>query len=468
MLTVYDTAAGAVLPFHSRVPHAVTAYVCGVTPYATPHLGHARPAVLWDVITRHLTHRGYRVTLVVNVTDVDDRLIERAREAGGSVAELADRYGQQYLAAMRRLGVADPTYLSRATENVAPIITLIERLVARGVAYQVDGSVYMRVRARSDYGMLSHRRLEDLRVGVRVTPDPHKEDPMDFALWKAARPGEPSWPSPFGPGRPGWHIECSAMAWRYLGDFVDLHGGGVDLLFPHHENERLQTEAALDGGPHVGYWVHNGLVTVAGAKMSKSLGNGADLSTLLDRYGAPVLRGYLLSVHYRSPLEYSEAGLQDFERGLARVRRLWEHVREADPAAEPVSGAEGEVLTQFPARLDDALDADFNTPAALGHLFDMVRAANALLAQGVASAAGLARRNLLIANAALGLWPVALPTGRAASPPEAVLALVQEREALRRAGDYVRADALREEIRMWGWAVEDGRDGAVVRPLEVL
>jgi len=445
----------------------VTAYVCGVTPYATPHLGHARPAVLWDVITRHLTHRGYRVTLVVNVTDVDDRLIARAAESGVAVAELALRYGQEYLAVMRRLGVADPTYLSRATENVAPIITLIQRLLARDVAYQVDGNVYMRVRARSDYGVLSHRRLEELRVGVRVAPDPRKEDPLDFALWKAARPGEPSWPSPFGPGRPGWHIECSAMAWRYLGEFVDLHGGGVDLLFPHHENERLQTEAALDGGPHVGYWVHNGLVTVAGAKMSKSLGNGADLAALLDRYGAPALRGYLLSVHYRSPLEYSEAGLRDFQRGLARVERLWDQVKDADPASEPVNGQEGDVLTQFPLRLDDALDADFNTPAAFGHLFDMVRAANTLLAKGVTSAAGLARRNLTMANAALGLWPAVPASAPAPSPPPAVLALVRERDAARQAGDYGRADALREQLQQQGWTVEDGRDGAIVRPLEV-
>jgi len=241
----------------------------------------------------------------------------------------------------------------------------------------------------------------------------------------------------------------------------------VDLLFPHHENERLQTEAALDGGPHVGYWVHNGLVTVAGAKMSKSLGNGADLAALLDRYGAPALRGYLLSVHYRSPLEYSEAGLRDFQRGLARVERLWDQVKDADPASEPVNGQEGDVLTQFPLRLDDALDADFNTPAAFGHLFDMVRAANTLLAKGVTSAAGLARRNLTMANAALGLWPAVPASAPAPSPPPAVLALVRERDAARQAGDYGRADALREQLQQQGWTVEDGRDGAIVRPLEV-
>lgn len=471
MLAVYDTATGTVRPFASRVPGRVSAYVCGITPYAEAHLGHARPAVVWDVITRHLQHRGYRVTLVVNITDVDDRLIERAAANGVPVAALAEENAARYLADMRRLGVEDPTYLSRATENLEPIVTLIERLLARGDAYQAGGDVYMRVRSIPDYGALSHRRLDELLAGVRITPNPHKEDPLDFALWKGERPGEPSWPTPFGRGRPGWHIECSAMAWRYLGHWVDLHGGGVDLVFPHHENERVQTRAALDPGdqPGVGYWVHNGMVTTSGVKMSKSLGNGAALSALIQRHGAAAVRGYLLSVHYRSPLEYSEAGLIEFARGLDRIVRLWDAVQDAPPASAPLPGELGGTLAQFPERLDAALDADFNTPAALGHLFDMVRAANSLMAGGSSSAAGLARRNLLVAREALGLM---LPGGRlagelneaASGPPAAVAALVAERTKARAVGDFTRADALRREIHAAGWVVEDRRAGPVVRP----
>lgn len=461
MLAVYDTATGAVRPFESRVPGQVAAYVCGVTPYAEAHLGHARPAVAWDVITRHLFHRGYRVTLVVNITDVDDRLIERALAQGIPVAALAEKHAARYLADMRRLGVADPTYLSRATENVEPIITLIERLLERGAAYQSGGDVYLRVRSVPDYGALSHRRLEDLRVGVRIVPNAHKEDPLDFALWKGERPGEPSWPAPFGRGRPGWHIECSAMAWRYLGEHIDLHGGGVDLVFPHHENERVQSQVALDlPDPGVGFWVHNGMVTASGVKMSKSLGNGAALSDLIERHGAAAVRGYLLSVHYRSPLEYSDEGLSDFARGWERVERLWEAVHDAPPAAEPVPGERGGVLTGFPEQLDRALDADFNTPAALGHLFDMVRAANALLADGSRAAAGLARRNLVAAREALGI----LGLGGGAEPPAEVRGLLAEREQARAGHDYARADALRQAIAARGWVVEDRRDGATVRP----
>ncbi|MDA8200457.1 MAG: cysteine--tRNA ligase [Thermaerobacter sp.] len=471
MLAVYDTATGTVRPFASRVPGQVSAYVCGITPYAEAHLGHARPAVVWDVITRHLQHRGYRVTLVVNITDVDDRLIERAAATGVPVAALAEENAARYLADMRRLGVEEPTYLSRATENLEPIVTLIERLLARGAAYQAGGDVYMRVRSIPDYGALSHRRLDDLLVGVRITPNPHKADPLDFALWKGARPGEPSWPAPFGWGRPGWHIECSAMAWRYLGNWVDLHGGGVDLVFPHHENERVQTRAALDpqDGPGVGYWVHNGMVTTSGVKMSKSLGNGTALSDLIQRHGAAAVRGYLLSVHYRSPLEFSEAGMIEVARGLDRVARLWDTVKDAPPAAAPLPGELGETLFQFPMRLDAALDADFNTPAALGHLFDMVRAANSLIADGTLAAFGLARRNLLVARDALGLvlttgGSAGPPRELASGPPAAVAALVAERTKARAAGDFTRADALRHKIQDAGWVVEDRRDGPVLRP----
>ncbi|MCL8206477.1 MAG: cysteine--tRNA ligase [Actinomycetia bacterium] len=469
MISVYDTRAGAERPFEPVTPGVVGIYVCGITPYAEPHLGHARPAVVWDVIRRHLERRGYLVTLVQNFTDVDDRIIERAGREGVSAAAVAARYAEAYWQAVLRLGVRPPDYMPRATGNIPAIVDLIRRLVDKGYAYQAGSDVYFRVRKFPAYGALSHRDPDEMRTGARVEPNPLKEDPLDFALWKGARPGEPAWDSPFGPGRPGWHIECSAMAWRFLGPVVDLHGGGVDLIFPHHENEIAQSEAALDTQPHVRYWVHNGLVTTDGVKMSKSLDNGMDLARLLDEFGPAVVRGYLLSVHYRTPLDFSLAALDDFRRAFARVARLWEAVADAPPGAEPPGGPEGRILEEFPGRLLSALDRDFNTAAAWAAVFDMIRAANALLRAGgptAAAAAGLARRNLVEADRALGLLlagavEVARPTTPAV-PPE-VMALVAERDRARAARDWPRADALREEIGRRGWRVEDTPSGPVVR-----
>jgi cysteinyl-tRNA synthetase len=471
MISIYDTRTGMERPFEPVKPGFVGIYVCGVTPYAEPHLGHARPAVVWDVIRRHLERRGYVVTLVQNFTDVDDRIIERAQREGVSAQEVATRYADLYWQAVRRLGVRPPDYMPRATGNIPAIIELIRRLMDKGYAYQAGPDVYFRVRRFARYGALSHRDPDAMRAGARIEPNPLKEDPLDFTLWKGTQPGEPTWDSPFGPGRPGWHIECSAMAWRFLGPVVDLHGGGMDLIFPHHENEIAQSEAALDTAPHVRYWVHNGLITTGGVKMSKSLDNGMDLVRLLDEFGPAAVRGYLLSVHYRTPLEFSWEALEDFRRAFGRVGRLWEAVADAPPGVEPPEGPDGRTLVEFPDRLLAALDHDFNTAAAWATVFDMVRAANVLLRGGgrtAAAAAGLARRNLVEADRALGLL---LPIEGAAAarpsappaPPE-VMGLVAERERARSARDWARADALREEIRRRGWRVEDTPEGPVVRP----
>jgi cysteinyl-tRNA synthetase len=468
MITVYDTRTGRERPFEPLVPGQVRIYVCGITPYDRPHIGHARPAVIWDVIRRHLERRGYVVTLVQNVTDVDDRLIERARALGVDPQELARRHTETYRQLMQALDVRPPDYMPEATHNIPAIVEIIERLLDRGLAYSAGGDVYYRVRRFPDYGTLSHRDPDAMRAGARIDPSPLKDDALDFALWKGERPGEPSWSAPWGPGRPGWHVECSAMAWRYLGPVIDLHGGGVDLIFPHHENEIAQSEPALQVSPHVRYWVHNGLLTIDGIKMSKSLGNGADLEELVAAFGARTVRGYLLSTHYRTPMEFSREGLAQFERALERITRLWEEVAEAPPAAVPLEGPDGEVLTTFPLRLLAALDADFNTARAWAEVFEMVRAANTVIHGGgeaAAAAKGLARRNLLEADAALGLLP-----GSARPPvtklPAAVEKLLAAREEARRRKDWATADALRDQVLALGFRIEDTREGPVARPVQ--
>lgn len=468
MIQIYDTLQGAVVPFEPALPGRVGIYVCGVTPYADPHVGHARPAVIWDVIRRHLERRGYVVTLVQNYTDVDDRIITRARQEGISAAALASRHGAQYWALIAGLGVRHPDYMPRATGNMGAIVTVIERLLGEGAAYEAAGDVYFRVRRFPRYGALSHRRVDELRTAVRIDVNPLKEDPLDFALWKRALPEEPSWSSPWGAGRPGWHVECTAMAWRYLGPVVDLHGGATDLIFPHHENERAQSETALGVHPHVRYWVHNGLITTNGVKMSKSLDNGMSLAVLMDRFPPAVVRGYLLSVHYRTPLEYTVEALEDFGRGYQRVLRLWDTVRDAPPAQDPLPDQEAPALRDFPNQLLSLLDQDFNTAEAWALVFDMIRAANRLMGDRATAgtALALARRNLLMADEALGLL---LPRPRAVERrgvPDRVEALVSQRETLRLAKDYPAADRLRQEIRTLGYSVEDTADGPVVRLLD--
>jgi cysteinyl-tRNA synthetase len=470
-ISIYDTRSGRERPFSPAHPGRVGIYVCGVTPYAPPHVGHARPLVIWDVIRTHLERRGYLVTLVQNFTDVDDKLIERAARDGVAVSDLAARHSAQYLALMERLLVRPPDIMPRATEHVPDIIELVSRLLEGEHAYTSHGDVYFQVASAPDYGLLPRRDAEAMKVGARLDPNPDKRDPRDFALWKRQVPGEPSWPSPFGGGRPGWHVECSAMAHRYLGTEIDLHGGGLDLVFPHHENERVQSEAGYGVRPHVGFWVHNGLVTTDGTKMSKSLENGADLASLLDRFGGPVVRGFLLSAHYRSPLEFSIEALSEHARAYERIKRLYLATRDAAPPARDLPGEAGQRVMTFPDQLLRALDRDFNTARAFAELFEMVRAANALIS-GASSlpsrdrenARGFARRNLAVADAALGLFVRTEGEERSAVPEE-VEALVEARRLARRRHDFAEADRLREQIVAYGYQVEDTPDGSVARPL---
>ena len=368
MLRLYNTLSGTTEPF-SCDDGIVKMYVCGITPYAPAHVGHAMRGVVFDVLRRYLKYSGYEVKHVENVTDIDDKMIQGAAEQGTSTSELAERFTRLYLEEMGALNVLRADVYPRATHEIPGMVEMIEVLVDKGYAYPVDGDVYFRVRADESYGKLSHRTLDSMRAGARVEVEPGKEDPMDFALWKAKKPGEPAWDSPWGPGRPGWHIECSFMSKAHLGSTVDVHGGGQDLVFPHHENEIAQSEAYADGHPMARYWVHNGYVKLGEDKMSKSLGNYVTLGDALRQFSPDALRLFFLSSHYRSPLVYRDQDVAAQERAAERLRQA-ATVRGADGETPPLEGE------AFRERFVSAMDDDLNTPRALSALFDLARETN--------------------------------------------------------------------------------------------
>ena len=382
-LRVHNTLTRTLEPFESLRPGEVRMYACGVTVYDLCHIGHARSTLVFDVIRRYLEYAGYRVLMVRNFTDVDDKIIARARERGVAWDALAQEFIAAFYADMDALGVRRADVEPKATDHIPEMVAIIARLVDRGLAYAVDGDVYFAVRDFPGYGKLSHRSPDDLHSGARIEVDERKHDPLDFALWKASRPGEPVWESPWGPGRPGWHIECSAMAAKYLGDSFDIHAGGEDLIFPHHENEIAQSEGA-SGVPLARYWLHNGFVTVGGEKMAKSVGNFVTIRDALKRFPADALKLLLLSTNYRGPLDYTESavmekvkalqGLQEFLRGVEILRA------EAGRSPRPAGISAGRP-TDHPAELAfrAAMDDDFNTARATGVLFDLVRDGNRLL-----------------------------------------------------------------------------------------
>src|SRR2546427_5502988 len=355
--------------FVPLTPGEVRMYSCGVTVYDLSHVGHARMMIVFDVISRYLRFRGYRVTFVRNFTDIEDKIIRRANQEGVPASEVSERYIDAFRQDIAALGVLTPEVEPKATEHVPEMIALIERLVARGYAYVVEGDVYFEVRRFPAYGKLSGKNLEDLLAGARVEIDERKRDPRDFALWKGAKPGEPAWDSPWGPGRPGWHIECSAMAMRCLGPSFDIHGGGEDLIFPHHECEIAQAEAVTHV-PFARYWVHNGFVNLGKEKMSKSLGNTLTIRDIVKRHDPEALRLWILGTHYRHLLEWSEERVEEAGRALGRLTRLVD-----DAATLGVApGALPPAFAGFAARFTAAMDDDFNTPQALGVLFEFARA----------------------------------------------------------------------------------------------
>jgi cysteinyl-tRNA synthetase len=473
-IRVYDTLRREERDFETVEPGVARLYVCGMTVQDRPHIGHFLPFLTADIVRRYLEHKGYRVVHVQNFTDVDDKIIARAAQEGVTPELVAERNVQKCFDAMRAMNLEPATYYPKATEHIPEILALIHKLVERGYAYAAGGDVYFRVRKFAGYGQLSGRDVDDMLSGARIEIGEQKEDPLDFALWKAAKPGEPQWPSPWGPGRPGWHIECSAMAMKYLGEELDMHGGGRDLIFPHHENERAQSEAA-SGRPFVRYWMHNGLLYTDGQKMSKSLGNFFLIEDILQKFSADEVRFYLISTHFRSQAEFSEKRLEEaraaFERIRDAVRRLLEAQARAGDSTAVVSEA-GIALRDTTERTRseffECMDHDFNTAGALGRVFELVREANRFLGEFVPGrdggpiAATLAALGEMLQL--LGFFPHGLAAVAGGEAPESVRALAAERIAARGARDWARADTLRREIEAHGWIVEDHAGGFRLKP----
>ncbi|MBE9515059.1 MAG: cysteine--tRNA ligase [Chloroflexi bacterium] len=447
-MKVFNTLTGQKEDFHPR-GGVVSMYVCGITAYDECHIGHAMTYVIFDVIKRYLGFKGYKVKHVQNFTDVDDKIIERANQLGMPPAELASKYTDQYFATMDALNVERADAYPRATEEIPKIIEIIQGLFAKGYAYEFEGSVYFRVRNFPDYGKLSHRNLAEM-IPKASYCERDKEYPLDFALWKASKPGEPFWESPWGQGRPGWHIECSAMALKYLGDTIDIHGGGEDLVFPHHENEIAQSESFTQEIPFVRYWLHNGLMQQGKQKMSKSTGNLVCIKDALDRFGSDAIRLFILSSHYRSPLTYSEEALEASERGAERLRWALTHRTNADEGA---AGLNAEPSEQ---KFVEAMDDDFNTAQAIAVLFELAKGINRGAEKGMHITE--AQHTLLKLAGILGLTlkEKAQPTPDA----EAFIGLLASiRDDLRQNQQWQLADRIRKGLADLGVTLEDTPQG---------
>jgi len=465
MLHIYNTLTRRKEAFTPIEPGQVRMYVCGMTVYDYCHLGHARVMVAFDVVARYLRHSGFAVTYVGTITDIDDKIIQRANENGEPIAELTGRFIDAMHADERALGVLPPDIEPRATNSIQDILSMIQALLDRGLAYVGgNGDVFYAVADFAGYGRLSGKQIEDLRAGERVDVDTAKRDPLDFVLWKMAKPGEPYWESPWGRGRPGWHIECSAMSTRCLGHHFDIHGGGMDLQFPHHENEIAQSEGAT-GETFVNVWMHNGFVRVNEEKMSKSLGNFFTVREILARYRPEVVRFFILNSHYRSPLNYSDEHLDEAQAALTR---LYTALRGLTGTENPMAGpaGDGEHESRFRAAMDD----DFNTAEAIAVLFEMAREVNKLRNEGPATAATLAER-LKALGGVLGLLqadPEAFLQGGAETEADgldaaAIDSLIQQRLDARKNRDWAEADRIREELKAQGIVLEDGAGGTTWR-----
>jgi cysteinyl-tRNA synthetase len=455
---IYNTLSRQTEPFETLEPGLVRMYVCGPTVYAEAHIGHAMSTVVFDIIRRFLEYRGYQVQHVMNYTDVEDKIIRRAAELGVPPEDLAQEHQRAFERHLQDLNIEMPSMRPQASREIPTIIQMIERLVEAGFAYPAEGDVYFRVARASGYGRLSGRRLEEMRAGTRLDVDERKEDPADFALWKAAKPGEPFWPSPWGSGRPGWHIECSAMNLRYLGEQIDVHGGGNDLVFPHHENEIAQTES-LTGRPFARYWVHNGMLQLKGEKMSKSEGNLVRVEAFLADHEADAFRMMVLNSHYRGPLTYTEDVADQAQAALDRLRSGLRPARpqgESTPAAGEALQGEAEAAR---ARFIEAMEDDFNSPSALAAIFDLVRAVNQARDAGVsAEALGAGQDVLRELSGVLGLRLELRRQAPGDSAPYIKL-LVEIRDELRKARQWELADRIRDRLAEAGISVEDDPAG---------
>lgn len=472
-LMVYDTLRARKTEFKPLDQDRVGIYFCGMTVQDKPHIGHMLAFVAGDMIRRYLLYKGYKVIYVQNFTDIDDKIIAKAAEEGVDYTVVAERNIGEYFKYADELNIMPADIYPKATEHIDDIIALIERLEERGYAYDAGGDVYFRVRSFKDYGKLSKRRVDELQAGARIEVGEQKEDPLDFTLWKAAKEGEPAWDSPWGKGRPGWHIECSVMSMKYLGETLDMHGGGQDLVFPHHENEIAQSEAAT-GKPYVNYWMHNGLLNLRGEKMSKSTGHFFSIEDINREFPGEVIRFYLLSTHFRSRSEFSRERLQESAVGFERIRNICIFLDEcrgsgeeeaSTPETTELRALVGEVQNDFLVGMDD----DFNSAEAIGHIFRLVREVNRVRA---ADEAALRRDGETIGavidafrmfDSILGLFKGGLPRAEHDVPAE-VRRLVDEREEARRRKDWASADSLRERIEEMGFVLEDRPDGTALKP----
>jgi len=463
-LKLYNSLTQQKEEFVPREAGKVGMYVCGVTVYDECHLGHARAAVVFDVLYRYLKYLGNDVTYVRNFTDIDDKIIKRSREAGEDWQALTRRYIQSYQQVMGRLDVQAPTHEPLATEHIHEMQELIASLETRDLAYQGGADVFYSVRKFKDYGKLSHKKIDDLEVGSRIDVNEEKEDPLDFVLWKASKPGEPQWESPWGAGRPGWHIECSAMSMKYLGPSFDIHGGGRDLIFPHHENEIAQSEGKT-GQPFAKYWLHNGFVNINAEKMSKSLGNIRSMPAILEQWNPEVVRYFLLSSQYASPLDFTDKAMADSEAALVRFYETLQRLQDEPEGQESVG-------VDFQKILEEGLNDDLNTPHVFGRIFELIRQINRELDSGhhydqvtknsilqglkkvgdVLGVFGADATEFLSQQKQRGLAASALD-------PAAIEKLIADRKAARSSKDWKQSDAIRDELDAHGVILKDNPDG---------
>ena len=479
-ITVYNTMTRQKEVFNPVTPGEAKMYVCGVTPYNHPHIGNARPFVTWDVIRRYMKHVGYKVTYVQNFTDVDDKIINTSNGEGVSWDTIANRYIDSYFEVMDALGVQRADIYPRVSTHIDDIIAMIQTLIDKGYAYELDGDVYYSVEKFEHYGELSGRTLDDMEAGARIEVDGRKKNPMDFALWKAAKPGEPYWESPWGNGRPGWHIECSAMSQKYLGTEFDFHGGGSDLIFPHHENEIAQSEGCSGQHPAVRYWLHNGFITINSEKMSKSLNNFFLVKDILEQYSPDALRYFLLSTHYRSPLDFSDERLEEANKSLERLSTAIEnllYLEKCEPGACDEAQRLLEKAKEYEEEFEDAMSDDFNTALATSSMFGLAKEIN-IYYQAVTSREGVVcqeaiaevKRIFKFMTDVIGVLEKAWEgnTGvNAAEYEELMQVILSVRQACREQKQWALADCIRDRLAEIGITIEDSPQGARWKKREV-
>lgn len=461
-MKVYNSLTNKKEEFKSIVPGEVKMYSCGPTVYNYFHIGNARPFIIFDTLRRYLEYTGYKVTFVQNFTDIDDKMIKNANAEGITVKELADKFIKEYFIDAKGLGIKEATIHPKATENIDAIIDTVKKLEEKGYAYNVGGNVYFRTKKFDAYGKLSHQPLEDLELGARIDVNTDKEDPMDFVLWKNKKEGEPYWESPWGQGRPGWHIECSAMVNKYLGDTIDIHSGGKDLIFPHHENEIAQSEA-LSGKPFANYWLHNGFINIDNKKMSKSEGNFFTVRDIVKEFDYPVIRFFMLSAHYRSPINFSKDLVTQAKVGLERILNTIDNVNYilSNQTEEKMSETEREIYLSFEIFKDkfkEAMDDDLNTADAISHIFSLVREVNTKINNEGTYSKELCEKTISLITELISVLGIEYK-GKEDNLEKEVEELIEKRQEARKNKDFKLADEIRDKLTDMGIILEDTRQG---------